>query len=137
MVCQYATNAVTVARGAPCRQSSAVWRSGQRVASKRRRASLIAARDVTTRNGVTASVTRRNGAGLGWAATSLRLATAAPAKAPRAIPTRISRRDPSAGTVLALARGVMLMRTFLCQGVSSSEHLVEIAFNEGLYCYQA
>jgi alkanesulfonate monooxygenase SsuD/methylene tetrahydromethanopterin reductase-like flavin-dependent oxidoreductase (luciferase family) len=58
----------------------------------------------------------RNGAGLGSSATSLPIATAAPAKAPRAVPTRISRRDPSAGTELALARGVMLMRIFLCQG---------------------
>jgi hypothetical protein len=80
------------------------------VACKRRRASLIAALDVTTRNGVTASVTRGNGAGLGCAATSLPIATVVPAKAPRAIPTRISRRDPSAGAVLALARGVVLMR---------------------------
>src|SRR6266851_631628 len=97
-----------VARGTPCRQSSAVWRSGQRVACKRRRASLIAALDVTIRNGVAAFVARGNCAGLGCAATSLPIATAAPAKAPRAIATRISRRDRSAEPGLALARGVTL-----------------------------
>src|SRR5947209_12268195 len=90
-----------VARGTPCRQSSVVWRSGQRVACKRRRASLIAALDVTTRNGVTAFVTRGNGAGC--AATSLPIATAAPANAPRAIAARTSRRDSSTAVELALA----------------------------------
>src|SRR3984893_15107015 len=117
MVCQYATNACIVARGTPCRQSSVVWRSGQRVACKRRRTSLIAALDVTTRNGVTASVARYNGAGLGCAATSLPIATAVPAKALRAIPTRISRRDPSAGALLALGGGVLFMGIFLWHGV--------------------
>jgi hypothetical protein len=114
------TNACIVARGTPYHQSSVVWRSGQRVACKRRRASLIAALDVTTRNGVTASVTRGNGAEVGCAATSLAIATAVPAKALPAIPMRISRRDPSAGALLALAPEVLFMRIFLCQGSSSA-----------------
>jgi len=74
-----------------------VWRSGQRVACKRRRASLIAALDVTTRNGVTASVTRGMAPGSAELLRRFPIATVAPAKAPRAIPARISRRDPSAG----------------------------------------
>jgi hypothetical protein len=53
-------------------------------------------------------VTRGNGAGLGCAVASLQIVTATPAKAPCAILTRISRRDPSAEPGLALARGVTL-----------------------------
>ena len=86
------------------------------MACKRRRTSLIAVLDVTTRNGVTAAVALGNGAGLGCAVTSLSIATPAPANAPRAIPTRISRRDPLAGALLALG-GVMFMRIFLWHGV--------------------
>jgi hypothetical protein len=57
---------------------------------------------------VTAFVARGNGAGLGCAAASVPIATTAPVKAPCAILTRISRRDPSAEPGLALARGVTL-----------------------------
>src|SRR5580765_8180895 len=45
-----------------------------------------------------------------------RIAIAAPAKAQPPIVTRNARRDSSTGTVLALARGAMLMRIVLCQG---------------------
>jgi len=78
---------------------------------------LIAVIDVTTRNGVTASVTRGNGAGFGCAAASLAIATAVPAKALPAIRTRISRRDPSVGALLALGGGVLFMGIFLRHGL--------------------
>src|SRR5258708_5263122 len=71
-------------------------------------AALIAGVDVTARNGATAFVARGNGAGLGCAVASLPIVTATPAKAPCAILTRISRRDPSAEPGLTLARGVTL-----------------------------